>query len=221
MIKRMLCDNCRQKEATVHIVQMADGEKSEINLCEDCAREKKEIAFSFEPQFSLHKLFSSLIDQKLRSSREAALATRLQCPGCGLTFAQFGQVGRLGCSCCIDTFGGKLNSLLARIHAGPLHTGKIPASLRSRIILRRELKKLQEELQAKVVDEEFEEAALLRDRIRTMKKEIAAEEEPAQPGDGSRVAGGDGEEPCPQRPDDDPAAESKESGPGETKGEEN
>ncbi len=172
----MLCDSCNQNEATIHIVRVLDGEKTEQNLCEKCARANKELDFSFEPQFSLHKLFSSLIDQKLHGSREKGLLCKLQCPDCGLSFAQFSQVGRFGCSSCIETFEEKMKPLLSRIQAGSVHSGKVPARFRSRIKLRRELKALQEELQEKIKSERFEDAAVLRDRVRVMEKEIREED---------------------------------------------
>lgn len=36
----MLCDNCKRREATVHITQIINGAKEEQNLCMHCAREK-------------------------------------------------------------------------------------------------------------------------------------------------------------------------------------
>ena len=36
----MLCDLCKNKEATVHLTQMVEGETKKIDLCESCAKEK-------------------------------------------------------------------------------------------------------------------------------------------------------------------------------------
>ncbi len=171
----MLCQECRTNEANIQIIKNIDGKQTEEFLCEQCAQEKEELDFSFEPQFSLHKLFSSMLNQDLLGSRESMLASRSQCPECGLSFAQFSQVGRLGCRECFNTFDENLKPLLRRIHASSEHNGKIPARARRRVKYMRELDELKEQLQSKVQNEEFEEAAVLRDKIRAMEKSLAGE----------------------------------------------
>lgn len=171
----MLCQECRRVEANIHIVKHVNGKQTELNLCEQCARKKEELDFTFEPQFSLHKLFASMLNQGLIGTREEKESAALQCPDCKLTFAQFSQIGRLGCGSCVGAFEQRLKPLLRRIHAGSTHTGKIPARARIKVKRLRELDKLKEELEQKVQKEEFEEAALLRDQIRSTEKELAAE----------------------------------------------
>jgi protein arginine kinase activator len=168
----MLCQECRRNEANIHIVKNIAGKQSELNLCEQCARKKEELDFSFEPQFSLHKLFASMLEQSLQGSRKQAGDPNLQCSSCGLSFAQFSQIGRLGCSECFTAFNDRLKPLLRRIHGGCSHSGKVPSRLRNKVNLLREIDQLKTELQEKVQNEEFEEAALLRDRIREMEGNI-------------------------------------------------
>ncbi|GIT06331.1 MAG: hypothetical protein CM1200mP29_17420 [Verrucomicrobiota bacterium] len=36
----MLCDICKEKEATVHLTQMVEGKTKKIDLCEDCSKAK-------------------------------------------------------------------------------------------------------------------------------------------------------------------------------------
>ena len=168
----MLCQECQKSEATIHIIKSVDGKKTELFLCEQCARAKEELEFSYEPQFSMAELFGGILNQQLLGSRGAA-ASKLQCPSCGLSFAQFSQIGRLGCSDCFNTFQERLNPLLRRIHAGTAHSGKVPVRFRKKVQYRRELEELKAELQRKVQSEEFEEAATLRDRIRDLEQEIS------------------------------------------------
>lgn len=172
----MLCQECRRNEANIHIVKNIEGKQSELNLCEHCARKKEELDFSFEPQFSLHKLFASMLEQSLQGSRNQAGDAGLQCSSCGLSFAQFSQIGRLGCSECFPAFNDRLKPLLRRIHGGCSHSGKVPSRLRKRVNLIREIDQLKAELQQKILREEFEEAALLRDRIRAMEGTIRTDE---------------------------------------------
>lgn len=168
----MLCQECRKNEANIHIVKQVDGKQVEINLCEQCARKKKELEFSFEPQFSLHKLFASILNQNLRDKQENKPATDTQCAACGLTFSQFSQIGRLGCSECFKAFETQLKPLLRRIHGGSAHTGKVPLKIQGRVKAVREIDQLKDALKEKVNREAFEEAAQLRDRIRALETDI-------------------------------------------------
>ncbi len=173
---KMFCQECQRNEANIHIVKNVNGEQSELNLCEHCARKKEELDFSFEPQFSLHKLFASMLNQGLCGSREDMKAAKQKCPSCSLTFSQFSQVGRLGCSSCVPAFEENLKPLLRRIHGSSAHTGKVPAKFRERVNILRELDQLKEDIKMKVQNEEFEKAATLRDKIRAIEEEIANQE---------------------------------------------
>jgi protein arginine kinase activator len=168
----MLCQECRKNEANIHIVKQVDGKQVEINLCEQCARKKKELDFSFEPQFSLHKLFASMLNQSLRDKQENRQVNDNQCAACGLTFSQFSQIGRLGCSECFSAFKDQLKPLLRRIHAGSAHTGKVPLKIQGRVKTVREIDQLKEALKEKVNSEAFEEAANLRDRIKELENDL-------------------------------------------------
>jgi len=168
----MFCQECHKNEANIHIIKSVDGKQTEEYLCEQCARKKEELDFSFEPEFSLHKLFASMLNQGFLGNRESMLAAKSQCPECGLSFAQFSQVGRLGCSGCFTAFEDSLKPLLRRIHASSTHTGKIPVRTQRRVKYKRELDRLKEQLQIKVQNEEFEEAAVLRDQIKAMEKDL-------------------------------------------------
>jgi protein arginine kinase activator len=168
----MLCQECRKEEANVFITKIINGKKTELQLCERCARAKEELDFSFEPQFSLHNLFGGMLDESMRGSRESLRLSKAQCPTCALTFAQFSQIGRLGCSDCFGAFGDKLQPLLRRIHGSARHTGKVPRRSQSKVRFKRELDRLKEELQQKVRHEEFEQAAELRDRIKALEKDL-------------------------------------------------
>ena len=168
----MLCQECGREEANVFITKIINGKKTELHLCERCARAKEELDFSFEPQFTLHNLFGGLLNESMRGSREAMRTAKAQCSACALTFAQFSQIGRLGCSDCFGAFGEKLQPLLRRIHGSSRHTGKVPRRSRSAVRFIRELERLKEELQRKVQSEEFEEAAKLRDRVRALEQDL-------------------------------------------------
>ncbi|MFY9412614.1 MAG: UvrB/UvrC motif-containing protein [Dethiobacteria bacterium] len=168
----MICQECQQETATVHITKIINGRKTELHLCHRCAQAHDELDFSFEPQFSLHNLLGSMLGESMRGSREALRKAKVQCPSCALTFAQFSQIGRLGCSHCFSAFDEQLAPLLRRIHGSSRHTGKVPRRRKGSLRSVRELERLREELKLMIQKEEFEKAAELRDRIKALEKEM-------------------------------------------------
>lgn len=175
----MLCQECQKHSATVYITRIINGHKSEVHLCEICAQEKDfELSFDFDPKFSIQNLLAGLLNYEGTGS---ALRTRhqakMQCSNCGLTFAQFAQIGRFGCSNCYESFAKRFHPLLKRIHGSQVHSGKIPCRAGKKIRLKRKFEQLKNNLKQHVMREEFEEAARLRDKIRQLEKKSEKESE--------------------------------------------
>lgn len=172
----MLCERCGKKAASVHVTKIVNGHKTELYLCDTCAQEKGE-DFSFEGKFPLHQFFSGLMSFIPSGGGETVAPSTysgLQCPACGLTYTQFGQIGHFGCDQCYEAFGKNLVPLLRRLHGNQKHIGKIPARAGSFIKIKKEVERLREELQKKVAEEAFEEAAKLRDKIRQLEGKISS-----------------------------------------------
>jgi len=126
----MLCQACGKNTASVHVTKVINGDKSEVYLCETCAREQSEIDLPFAGKFPLHQLFTGAFGNPSSLGAGAVkkpLPGGLQCGFCGLTHAQFDQIGRFGCSNCYNAFGGALVPLFRRLHGNQQHMGKIPA----------------------------------------------------------------------------------------------
>lgn len=163
----MLCDVCKQHDATVYLTQIVDGKMQKVNLCESCAKEK---GVSDPTAFALADLLLGLgAAQQIERGQPAQ-----KCPVCGFTQADFKKTGRLGCSACYETFADGLASLLKGMHKGVKHTGKMPARLSRRFELADRIKHLQDQLQKAIDTEKYEDAARLRDAIREIEHEIAA-----------------------------------------------
>jgi protein arginine kinase activator len=159
----MLCCICKEKEATVHLTQIAADKMQKVDLCEECAKHK---GVNDPAGFSLADLLLGLgASQELD---QTSGGTELKCPKCGFTQADFKKAGRLGCSECYRTFAEGLESLLKTMHKGTRHTGKVPQGLQQSRDLAERLKALQKKLTKAVEDENFEQAALLRDEIKQM-----------------------------------------------------
>ncbi len=162
----MVCQLCKQKEATVHLTQIVENQVKNVDLCEPCAKQK---GVNDPTGFSLADLLLGLgAGQEIEQAGEAK-GTELKCEACGFTQAELKKTGRLGCAECYSVFGDVLDTLLKGMHKGTQHKGKVPAAIRGLVTLEASLSKLVVDLQSAVAREDFESAARLRDEIKSLK----------------------------------------------------
>ncbi|UOQ83882.1 UvrB/UvrC motif-containing protein [Gracilibacillus salinarum] len=176
----MECQECHQNPATVHFAQVINGEKSEIHVCQQCAKDKGYVSQE-EDAYSLHNLLSGLFNSGSNTMQQQSLRKReetLQCDKCGMTYQQFARLGKFGCASCYHTFADHLNPLFRKVHSGnTLHEGKVPKRAGSNIYQRKKLRDLKVKLQQAIADEAFEDAAGIRDQIKSVEKSLHREEE--------------------------------------------
>lgn len=165
----MLCQNCGQKLAKVHYTHIVNDKKVEVFLCEQCAREKNNINLSMP--IDLSTFITGLMGLGSDSVSSGWKTAELICNECGMAYGDFEKTGKMGCSNCYITFREKIGPVLKRIHGSDTHTGKIPVRLFGEVKLDREIKELKAQLDKAVQNEEYERAALIRDRIRLLTKE--------------------------------------------------
>src|SRR3974390_2526556 len=121
----MLCCICKEKEATVHLTQIAGDKMQKVDLCEECAKTK---GVNDPTGFSLADLLLGLgASQEIEQSAGGA---EIKCARCGFTQADFKKAGRLGCAHCYETFSEALDGLLKTMHKGTRHVGKVPEAFR-------------------------------------------------------------------------------------------
>jgi len=157
----MKCQNC-PKTATLHITEvLGESQYEELHLCEDCAQKHL-----YEPQPAKSALKTSEPDE---ADETGAIAGR-QCEVCGLKFIDFRNSGRLGCPHDYTSFQSELSPLLEGIHGSTRHAGKSPRRLPQTRQTQQELTRLRKQLHKAVVEEAYEEAAHLRDKIRQIEE---------------------------------------------------
>lgn len=159
----MLCQQCGEKPATVHLTKIHNQQSTEVHLCESCALQQGQLALG--PEGLWPKLLAGL----------AGLATEEaegpRCSHCGQSFQEFTRTGRLGCPLCYQELKAQLEPLIGRIQGATEHTGKVPVRRGYLFRHRREVRALQNELRERVAREEFERAAEIRDLLRAMERE--------------------------------------------------
>ena len=167
----MVCDECREREAVVHLTQIVNEQVNTVHLCEKCAAER-----GVESPALLTKtpLGTFLAAMGKPGTTEAGPSVSGACPACGFTLADFREAGRLGCSECYVAFGGQLRDLIRRLHGSTLHVGErytgTGAPVRATVpdASAKDGAELRERLRKAIEEENFELAAELRDRLRTL-----------------------------------------------------
>lgn len=179
----MQCDICSKKKATVHLTEIVDEQMSEMHLCEECARNK---SAQMEQQFGLGDLLAGLSDVGGKGMAKADEKQALICHHCGLNYEDFRKFGRLGCGACYSSFKDHLEGLLKKIHGSGRHLGKMPISLlppgsapatiaidinaAAHQVMVENVEDLKKQLHASIAAEDFEKAAMLRDKIKSLEK---------------------------------------------------
>lgn len=168
----MLCQVCKKREATIHVTNVEGSKVSAIHICRECAEERgfDELKKSnFAANDFVAGLFdTAFADQKIKAGDA--------CPNCGTSYDTFQNVARLGCSECYEFFQKQLLPLLRGIHGNTRHAGKVPRRFGPQVSRRRQVRKLQEELELAVQLEQYERAAVLRDEIRKLTENERGEE---------------------------------------------
>ena len=182
----MLCDNCKKNEATILIREIRNGKAVSLNLCAECARKKEAAGELKSLWFNLAEMlfdFGKISGRKEHAYAEVDVPVPENlagtiCPHCGTTIEDAAKSGKFGCPECYTAFSEWIDAAAAKRQSGHVHIGKHPAGVDAESVPARrlELEKLREKLRGEIRREEYENAALSRDRIAALEKELAAGE---------------------------------------------
>ncbi len=163
----MLCDNCKEREASIHLQQVKGNTVTSLHLCQQCAAEKGIETGAGTAKYPLSDFLASMGKGPAIQGAEGADKA---CASCGATLKDFQDTGRLGCPRCYDTFEKQLRDLLRRLHGSSHHVGEAYLSTGSREVDEKqvEVTNLRNKLKQAIETENFELAAELRDQLRTL-----------------------------------------------------
>ncbi len=167
----MLCDRCHKREATVHFTQIVNGHRTEEHLCPECASQSRVMtssAFGGMGSF-MHSMFDDSLFRDLWSDPLSQLRD-LTCRSCGTTLDTFRKEGELGCPDCYETFRDSLKPFFQKTQEGTKHIGKTPDTPAEEApeAVSPEVQRLKDKLAALVKEENYEEAARVRDEIKRL-----------------------------------------------------
>ena len=162
----MLCTNCGKANAQFHYKQIIGGNKTEQHLCTACAQ-----ALGFlGKQDSFFDIGSILNDFISVPKTTGGTKSVSRCEGCGTTYDEFRRSGLLGCDSCYDAFGSIIESSLSQIQPSTTHKGSLGGENGKKIERQNEIATLKDELKKAIIDERYEDAAKLRDKIKEMEE---------------------------------------------------
>ena len=156
----MLCEECGQFPASVMITVLVNGETSTRHLCKGCVSKIQSSIQQGDIQSFLSSLMSSI-------NTENKVPQRV-CSKCHMTYEEFQKTGKLGCAHCYEEFRELLKPLLLRIHGRAQHAGRMPAMNAKDQEKKELIASLRVRMEQAVSEENFEEAAQLRDRLRQL-----------------------------------------------------
>ena len=158
----MKCDICKKNEATIHQTIIVNGHKEELHYCEECS--KKGLA-GLNKAFSMEDFFGAFLGGEMKTLQPT-------CKKCGMTIEDFKRTGRLGCENCYSELREYILPIIENVHGRTVHVGKTPDS---DIVESAPPKKedqvslLTKELNAAIDKEDYEKAAVIRDRLKELK----------------------------------------------------
>ena len=166
----MLCEKCQIRQATIHLTEIIKDVKSELHLCENCAKEIGLNSKISNFTISIPEMLSFLEINELENEKSLH-----SCKTCGLAYAELRKTSKMGCPDCYENYKDTVESLLLNLHGEKQHIGKNPLDPAPYIDLSLDsgkikpvttISELKNELSNAITDERFEEAAIIRDKIR-------------------------------------------------------
>jgi protein arginine kinase activator len=123
MEKHMLCENCKEREATVHFTEIMNGRVQKHHLCKECAAQMEMMGYASN-EVPFVKLLTGMLAAGQTQEQGENPLQYVRCPKCGMTYEEFTRVGKFGCAECIDVFGPLIGDHMKKLHGSDTHTGK-------------------------------------------------------------------------------------------------
>lgn len=187
----MLCERCKIREANIQYTEVVNGVKKEHHFCAQCAKEMDFGVYAaiFDGEFPLGKLLSGLLGIEDTNQGPDKLH-QIVCPSCGTSYEEFVRDSRFGCGDCYSVFGPLMEDSLKQLQGSLSHTGKTPVFQRAGHVpagsgvsmegdeskdsapfsQEKEIFQWDAKLKEALRFEDYETAAVCRDRIRELKK---------------------------------------------------
>lgn len=181
----MICNICKNSEATIHIQEVANNNIKSLHICENCAKShgfnNELIDIGFHLMDFLYN-FKSLNTNKnnlnmkdlygKNKNHPAEDENIIKCSECGTTYNQFQDTGKFGCAFCYIAFKEQIKPIIRRIHGKVIHKGTVPEKYKKQLKSIHSILSMNQRLKRAVKREDYKTAADIRDKIRKIKNRL-------------------------------------------------
>lgn len=167
----MKCQHCNENEATTYIRKNINGEKTEMHLCSKCAEELGVMEEFSAENFFADTFFGNFLGAGIPAMNVISGVDR--CKYCGSTFNDIVKSGMVGCAHCYSKFADKLEPSIVKLHGKTSHVGKHVSYTEEKEPEQPEnsVQTLKNDLKQAIKEQRFEDAAVLRDKIKDLTQE--------------------------------------------------
>ena len=174
----MRCEKCNEREAVVSYSTIDGNEMTEIHICHQCLHQllSEDLVHPLFQEPDLNSLFNQILN--LFEDEDIEEVEDKVCPQCGTSLKNFKKSSLLGCSHCYETFYEELLEALPRIQGSTTHRGnrsdtEVLNAMKQdhkaqEAEINLKLESLRMDLESAVEEERYEDAAVLRDKIREL-----------------------------------------------------
>ncbi len=160
----MICSECKNNNAAFFYQQTVNGKTTEMNLCRECAAK--------HGLFTGTSLFSDLFNIPSFIKAPGIKSSKKLCSLCGMDETSFIKNGKVSCPVCYETFAEELYSPIKRIHGNVSHIGRAPSKFKKQNDKLKLLSELRAKLKDAIEKEVYEDAAVLRDKIKEVENDV-------------------------------------------------
>ena len=167
----MKCDICGIRNAVLFVQQVSANRTVELHLCAECAKERGINVAGQNVEVAFNNLLSGLLQNPELSNQIAQSSSA--CPVCGRTLADLRRMKSAGCPECYTVFKSEIFSILKSHGIEGTYHGELPKKLAHFRSILTDRMMYQEKLAEAVAVEDYEKAAVYRDRLKALETRSA------------------------------------------------
>lgn len=159
----MICKHCMKNVAKIKFSEVVDGRVIQHHLCAECYEAWQRDASGFT--LDVPKPTQRAVQESSPPRSSSVKSPVKRCDTCGTSLTSIMETASVGCASCYNVFGKEIESILEGLHRGLVHRGKSMQCDDERARLAQELQAKRFLLRSMLKEENYEEAARLRDEI--------------------------------------------------------
>ncbi|MDR0351546.1 MAG: UvrB/UvrC motif-containing protein [Puniceicoccales bacterium] len=155
------------KPAAVHVTQIVNDGMQDVYLCGHCAQKHN----VFDPDVSHLSILKDISGSLISKMQALSFSPLLNCTKCGFSLSNYKETGLVGCPECYSEMYSFMIKSIENLQKSTEYLGKIPKNLKHKLFSFNDkvdsCESLKEELKCAIAEERYEDAARIRDKLRT------------------------------------------------------